>query len=238
MLLVMWGVRLLPRHHCQCRGSHGKSSSLSDHGSWGPAPPFLLEGCAKCVTLHQSDCFSQATDCWVKVTHDNIQWVFALEQHSRHNSLALILTRQDPEVFHLNSPPEHLAMLAVLRRMLQFYGLEEVPGENGHGDMIEVRYASNFAQQVATMRWIEPTNPNALRLTRTMTLSRLAHPDPYANALRQCLLSPGKSGTPAARFLGPGLSVAWVSSKRPSMGPRWVGCLDKMRWGLCDTRES
>ena len=85
-------------------------------------------------------------------------------------------------------------MVSALGRMLTFYGLMVVQ----RGDGVLVVKGGNFDPNAS---WMEPSNHNALRLTRIITSLRLFKLDSHADALQAFLCGlPELTGHPSRPY--------------------------------------
>ncbi len=112
--------------------------------------------------------------------HDVIQWLFPLDNPSRANPGAPVLTEEDITAW------QHDSMLRMyLRRsfetMLDFFGFRII-NTGGHARVIA---ASNAVDRQDA--WLTPGNHNYLRLTRIMKSLRLLGEPALADALRSAL---------------------------------------------------
>ena len=96
--------------------------------------------------------------------HDYIQWLFPNYRPSEFNSQAPLLNETIVQAFK-DEPALRNNLMASLRRMLRFYGLEVSGGLN------EFRRARNAAQRQAV--WLTPNNHNYRRITRILICLRV-----------------------------------------------------------------
>ena len=119
----------------------------------------------------------QQSDAWLEHTHDYIQWLFPTTKSSRIVTNAPVLSDADiVEVGRMGEKPQR-NMVSALGRMLTFYGLMMVQ----RGDEVLVVKGGNFDPNAS---WMEPSDHNALRLTRIITSLRLFKLDSHADALQ------------------------------------------------------
>lgn len=115
-------------------------------------------------------------DDWLEYTHDYIQWLFPLEEHSRAVPSAPILRPDDVRAFREDALlRDH--MRAALHRMLAFYGLALVDGK--------VQKAPNWAQRSGN--WFTEATHNDLRVTRILKSLMTAGLEHEARAFHTCL---------------------------------------------------
>ena len=118
----------------------------------------------------------------LEAVHDYIQWLFPLDEPSRFNWQAPLVTATDREAFR-DDPRLRANLRRAFERMLLFYGLRlERSGD-------EVRVARSEAWTVRSQEWLHPGNHNVLRLTRMMkSLTLLGVPE-LGRALYEGLVS-------------------------------------------------
>ncbi|MCX5577002.1 opioid growth factor receptor-related protein [Kaistia terrae] len=107
----------------------------------------------------------------LEFVHDYIQWLFPLPERSAFNPDAPILTTADIAAFR-QRPDLQASLDAAFRRMLAFYGFEEVQAEGG----LEIVRSAAFPQKASN--WLRPGNHNLLRISRilrALTQLGLAH---------------------------------------------------------------
>ncbi|NET02671.1 MAG: hypothetical protein F6K62_11860 [Sphaerospermopsis sp. SIO1G2] len=118
---------------------------------------------------------------WLEKIHDYIQWLFPLNEKSRFNFDAPILTDEDIQIFR-----KHLSLRKNLSKslklMLGFYGLSCQTSENG---AIHIQVNQSFSER--KQNWVWFSNHNHLRITRILKSLRLLGLEKYAQALFQCL---------------------------------------------------
>ena len=90
--------------------------------------------------------------------HDYIQYLFPLEEKSRYNPNATILTKKDIEIFKTNKKIRKNVIRA-LQRMLHFYGID------------------HFVFDGTRKHWMKKGDHNHLRLTRIMKFLQLIDMD-------------------------------------------------------------
>jgi opioid growth factor receptor-like protein len=123
-----------------------------------------------------------AWDDWhLEDVHDYIQWLFPLEEPSRANPSAPLLTPEDIASF-TNSPRQLEALHRAFVRILAFYGFEAI----GSGGDTVIRRSSDWPSRSAN--WLRPSNHNHLRLTRIMKSLSLLGMSGEARALSLVLL--------------------------------------------------
>ncbi len=112
----------------------------------------------------------------LEVIHDYIQWLFPLDEPSRFNASAPLVTRQDIAAFRTD-PALRARILKSLAVMLTFYGFSL---DDGGGDGPVVRRAANFETCHAT--WDTRGNHNFLRITRILKSLSLFGLETHARA--------------------------------------------------------
>jgi hypothetical protein len=123
-----------------------------------------------------------AWDDWhLEEVHDYIQWLFPLEELSRANPNAPLLTLEDIASFR-ESPERRQALRQAFIRILAFYGFEAI----GSGGATLIRQSPDWRTRSAN--WLKPSNHNHLRLTRIMKSLSLLGLDGEARALSFVLL--------------------------------------------------
>jgi hypothetical protein len=134
------------------------------------------------------------SDTTLEGVHDYIQWVFPTRQPSAVNPSAPLVTADTVRAFAADADLR-AALLDAFTRMLGFYGLRRVAGDDG-GVRVEIDDA-RFAERAE--RWLRPNNHNHLRLTRIMqSLATLGRAED-AKALQRCLVHDIGEGPTADR---------------------------------------
>jgi hypothetical protein len=124
-----------------------------------------------------------AWDDWhLEEVHDYIQWLFPLEEPSRANPHAPLLTSEDIAAFR-ESPELLEALRRSFTRILAFYGLEAIESA---GDTL-IRRSPDWP--IRSRNWVKPSNHNHLRLTRIMKSLSLLGLGEHAQALSRVLLA-------------------------------------------------
>lgn len=113
--------------------------------------------------------------------HDYIQWLFPLQERSRFNAHAPVLTDADCDIFR-TTPALQEAMLKSFQIMLQFYGLDYYKNQTG-----EIQITLSNILEERRKNWINPSNHNYLRITRILTSLRLVGLEAEAQAFFRCL---------------------------------------------------
>ena len=115
----------------------------------------------------------------LEAVHDYIQWLFPLDEPSRFNPDAPLLTPADRQAFR------HDLLAANLRRafdrMLAFYGLKLEPSEG------RARIVRSPDWSARSPDWLHPGNHNLLRLTRIIRSLALLGQTDLATALYTAL---------------------------------------------------
>ena len=106
----------------------------------------------------------------LEAVHDYIQWLFPLDEPSRFNPDAPLLTPADRVAFR--QPPLAKNLRRALERMLAFYGLRLDPSDR------RPQIVRSPGWNDRSPRWLQPGNHNLLRLSRIIrSLSLLGQPD-------------------------------------------------------------
>jgi hypothetical protein len=114
----------------------------------------------------------------LEAVHDYIQWLFPLDEPSRFNPSAPLLTPGDRAAFR--QPVLAANLRRALERMLAFYGFALQP-------TMPPRVTRSDQWQDRSAVWLHPGNHNLLRLTRIIrSLALLGQPEP-ARALYDAL---------------------------------------------------
>jgi hypothetical protein len=114
----------------------------------------------------------------LEAVHDYIQWLFPLDEPSRFNAAAPLLTPADRAAFR--QPALATNLRRALERMLAFYGLALQP-------TAPPRLTRSDRWRDRSAEWLHPGNHNLLRLTRIIrSLALLGQPD-LARALYEAL---------------------------------------------------
>ncbi len=116
---------------------------------------------------------------WLEKTHDYIQWLFPLQDRSRFNPNAPILTEVD--IHHFKTSPEIKQNLQrSLDLMLVFYGLKRQPSA-----VVIAVDLNSFADR--KKQWLHWGNHNHMRITRILKSLSLLGMEAYAKAFFDCL---------------------------------------------------
>jgi hypothetical protein len=97
----------------------------------------------------------------LEAVHDYIQWLFPLDEPSRFNRDAPLLTAADRQAFQ-DDPRLTANLRRAFERMLAFYGLKF----ERSGAALRVARGERWAERAP--EWLHPGNHNLLRLTRIM----------------------------------------------------------------------
>ena len=117
-------------------------------------------------------------DIRLEAVHDYIQWLFPLDEPSRFNPSAPLLTPGDRAAFRQPEPAANLRR--ALERMLAFYGLALQP-------TMPPRVTRSDQWRDRSAVWLHAGNHNLLRLTRMIrSLALLGQPE-LARALYDAL---------------------------------------------------
>lgn len=107
----------------------------------------------------------------LEAVHDYIQWLFPLDEPSRFNRDAPLVTAADRQAFH-DDPRLAENLRRAFERMLAFYGLTAERSEV----VLRVVRGDRWAERVP--EWLHPGNHNLLRLTRILkSLALLGAPE-------------------------------------------------------------
>lgn len=106
---------------------------------------------------------------FLETCHDYIQWMFPLNEESKHNSKAPVLTEEEITMIRSNERIQK-NMLQSLDVMLRFYGLER--------DGKKIQRENNFEKR--RRWWITKNNHNYLRITRILKSLKLCGLEDYA----------------------------------------------------------
>ena len=107
----------------------------------------------------------------LEAVHDYIQWLFPLDEPSRFNFDAPLVTAADREAFQ-DDPRLAANLRRAFERMLAFYGLRLEQA----GAAPRVARGDRWAERAPA--WLHPGNHNLLRLTRIMkSLTLLGIPE-------------------------------------------------------------
>jgi len=113
---------------------------------------------------------------FLETSHDYIQWMFPLNEASKHNSKAPVLTAEEITFIRSNESIQE-NMLRSLDVMLRFYGLERGGKKIQRGE--------NFEK--CRRWWLTKNNHNYLRITRILKSLKLCGLDDYAWAFFEVL---------------------------------------------------
>jgi hypothetical protein len=106
----------------------------------------------------------------LEAVHDYIQWLFPLDEPSRFNPDAPLLTPADRLAFR--HEPLAANLRRALDRMLAFYGLRFDPSDR------RPHIVRSSAWNDRSPHWLQPGNHNLLRLSRIIrSLALLGQPD-------------------------------------------------------------
>lgn len=107
-------------------------------------------------------------DDWWELTHDFVQWLFPLDEPSRHSPNAPLLDAGTIAAFQADAQAMANLQLA-LTRFMAFLGLDLLPGDG---------YAKRATWNRSKRRWFTRDTHNSLRITRAMkSLILLGQPD-------------------------------------------------------------
>ena len=118
-------------------------------------------------------------DAQLEAVHDYIQWLFPLDEPSRFNPDAPLLTPADREAFRHD--PLAANLRRSLDRMLAFYGLTLEPSEG------RPRIVRSPDWGDRSLQWLHPGNHNLLRLSRIIRSLALLGQGHLAEALYSAL---------------------------------------------------
>jgi len=115
-------------------------------------------------------------DDWLEITHDYIQWLFPLAEHSRVTPGAPILLPTDIQAFRSDSLLRNHVLVA-FRRMLSFFGLT----------FANARVTKSSTWQQRRGNWFTESTHNNLRITRILKSLMLLGLEAEAHAFHACL---------------------------------------------------
>ena len=115
----------------------------------------------------------------LEAVHDYIQWLFPLDEPSRFNRDAPLLTSADRLSFR--KPPLAANLRRALDRMLAFYGFTL----DASDERPRIIRSARWSERSPT--WLQPGNHNLLRLTRMIRSLALLGQSALANALYSVL---------------------------------------------------
>lgn len=111
-------------------------------------------------------------------THDYIQWLFPLVEHSGFNPGAPVLDESTIHEFHVRAELRANLRTSFLR-MLTFYGFEL--GE----DPVRIVPSKSFAERATN--WLSRSNHNQLRITRILKSTNMLGLKKESSTLQNCL---------------------------------------------------
>lgn len=121
-------------------------------------------------------------DFWLEHTHDYIQWLFPIPEHSRANTLAPAVTDADRHCFQEEGWLRQQHRKA-LDRMLAFFGLVR------HDDRIDALPDLNPRDHI----WLKAGGHNHLRITRIIRSLHYCHQPTLAKTLQSAVISIGQT---------------------------------------------
>ena len=124
---------------------------------------------------HLSDLWKKG-NFFLETCHDYIQWMFPLNEASKHNSKAPVLTVEEIAFIRKDETIQE-NMLRSLDVMLRFYGLERDGKKIQRGEHFEKR----------RRWWLTKNNHNYLRITRILKSLKLCGLEDYAWAFVEVL---------------------------------------------------
>ena len=122
------------------------------------------------------------SDAQLESTHDYIQWLFPLFTASAFAPEAPTLDQEALHAFRSDALLQS-KVIGVLRRMLEFYGLEL---DDTEPTDIVIDVGTRFPER--RRNWLTPDNHNYRRITRILTSLQLLGLGAYARALLDCLV--------------------------------------------------
>lgn len=118
---------------------------------------------------------------WLEQTHDYIQWLFPLNEKSRFNPNAPLLTKTDIQAFKDNANLRK-NLIQSFKLMLDFYGLKIQVTQDGKET---ITTSESFLKR--KQNWVNWGNHNYLRITRILKCLKILGIADYAQAFFQCL---------------------------------------------------
>jgi hypothetical protein len=95
--------------------------------------------------------------------HDYIQWLFPLDEPSRFNKNAPLLTESELSVFREDKAVQENFTKA-LKRIFEFYGFDLNIENDGNDDFVTFKLMDDYKDKWDN--WLRPMNHNLLRITR------------------------------------------------------------------------
>ena len=127
------------------------------------------------------------TDEWLEKTHDYIQILFPLEEPSKYNVHAPVLTNEDILAFQEKDSLLGKRLKTSFFVMMMFYGFELYSG--GTFSKYEIKFIKDRGSfKERSKVWISRDNHNYMRITRILRSLCLLGLRPYAEAFMECLL--------------------------------------------------
>ena len=119
-------------------------------------------------------------DAQLEHSHDVVQWMFPLNEESKHNRNAPVLTEAD--VTALSTPQGRYQYLQAVDRFLSFYGMEKVRKDNEQDrEVVAIVPSEQFERQ---SQWLRVGNHNLKRITRIIRCAMLLGRQDVAEILR------------------------------------------------------
>jgi len=110
-------------------------------------------------------------------SHNFVQWLFPLNEESKHNLNAPILTNAD--ILIIEKPFARMHVVASVTRFLDFYGM----AYQFEDRTFSIKPGNNFAER--SQVWATPGNHNLKRITRMIRSCRFFGAEPIANSLHK-----------------------------------------------------
>jgi hypothetical protein len=147
---------------------------------------FVQRGIGPCGLTHAE--IIDLSDDQLEAGHHFIQWLFPLNEPSRHIDNAPLITANDLNLLKGPFPKAHF--LSGVLRFLNFYGMDYLTPKQ----VFTVQPAATFTERAAN--WATPGNHNLKRITRIIRSCRFFGADQVARAVHQgfCDLQPQLSG--------------------------------------------
>lgn len=117
------------------------------------------------------------SDLFLEFSHNYIQWMFPLNERSKHHPIAPVL--DDEDIQFIQSHEEiKINMLHSFDVMLRFYGFDR--------DKLAIHRNNEFLKK--SKRWLTKNNHNFLRITRILKSLKLCGLDKYSEAFYETLV--------------------------------------------------
>lgn len=152
---------------------------MSKRGIMSPIVNFYISSGTDLQGRSLSDMLAM-TDEQLERTHDVVQWAFPLNEESKHNRNAPVLTEAD--ITALASPQGRYQYIQAVDRFLAFYGMEKVRKDNDPElEVVSIVPSIDFDKQA---QWLTAGNHNLKRITRIIRCAILLGRQDVAEILR------------------------------------------------------